>query len=107
MLVTEEEAKTKQCPLWGMATWFSHQVERMPEATLLGTIRCGASECMMWRWSEMRGLMITMEHKDGCPYFDRGLVGARNLGGSCAGCGVKPTETKQASRGYCGLGGKP
>lgn len=49
MLLTEEEAKTKWCPMsrmegnnrhWGSQKYISS---------------CIASECMMWRWSDERG----------------------------------------------------
>jgi len=45
MLLTEEQAKTKWCPM-------TAPLEASPQIpSIVDCSRCKASECMMWRWS--------------------------------------------------------
>jgi hypothetical protein len=44
-MYTEEEAKTKWCPMVRVR-------EDTPDEEMREAIRCEASQCMMWRWFE-------------------------------------------------------
>lgn len=75
--MTEEEAKTKWCPMVRKTMWYD-QV-------------CLASGCMMWRWEPYGEWCIRLQDsKQSSPNMDmneRMILLPRN--------------------GYCGLGGKP
>ena len=82
--MTEQEARTKWCP---MVRYSSDEMEPSANRWNFGKlgsderVNCLASDCMLWRWvmTEDQALYNNTEYKTTC---------------------FKP-------RGYCGLGGKP
>lgn len=78
MLLTEEEARKKSCPLWSIAGVLAAAANaRLEGKGYDGERRCTASECMMWRGGSQKQVEVSR--------------------------GVYAT----ASAGYCGLAGKP
>ena len=77
MLVTEEEAKKKRCPIMSARRYSE---ESIANTTYLKPIylKCEASECMAWRWSKKTAELMVLTD---VPEKDR--------------------------RGYCGLAGNP
>lgn len=83
MILTEEEAKTKRCPVnpWtGPANRITH---------------CVGSECMAWRWR------IEAEHMTIAPVYP-GFIHGPNQAVPVPGTGQRST-----THGYCGIAGKP
>ncbi len=77
-MYTEEEAKTKWCPMVRMARVVAEDGGGVPKvaATSNRGAFCIASDCMMWRWDNGSGY----EHADG--------------------------SKTDPERGYCGLAGR-
>lgn len=118
MLLSEEEAKKKQC--------------RVPVSVVVGVggyihdfrtvfTNCIASDCMMWRWSrnENGDIMMketsekwTCEHCGGKGkdpkfiYKNPEQPECDNLDGYCYECDGQGSGFKYAQVGFCGLGGK-
>ena len=77
--MTEQEAKTKWCPLNAIFTTMTAQRMSITESvreSFMKSILCSASECMMWRWVEP------------------------------SRTATDPAQ-EYHQKGYCGLGGKP
>lgn len=49
MLLTENEARKRECPLAGIAAIFHLAAQEKP-IIQDSTYRCQASKCMAWRW---------------------------------------------------------
>ena len=110
MIVTEEEAKKKWCPLFAILMGLGGIAGVRDIKTLHTATFCNASDCMMWRWTEKpwerledwtcnHSALCKVElHKDDAYDLDE-----------CPECGAdivgnyKPVPGK----GYCGLGGRP
>lgn len=79
MIVTEAEAKTKECRAipYQMSNYLVPSGSLSGDHAVLGKERamCVATNCMMWRWAELDGVYLETPE---------------NLG-----------------QGYCGLAGKP
>ena len=79
--MTEEEAKTKWCPMVRHMVYpntFDPSGGNIPHEYSC----CIASDCMMWRWDEKGGHYITK------------------------GTGTSSEKTVHVGTGHCGLGGK-
>jgi len=78
MLITQEEAKSKWCPM------------PCPDNKPPGICPCIASECMMWRWETMTR-------------WEQRLRDGRN---SAPGIDMQEVADLLPRKGYCGLAGR-
>jgi hypothetical protein len=89
MLLTEDEAKTKQCRAWPPAVIGDKFHYQIAPST------CAASGCMHWRWGTPK-LEIVTTQPDGGSW--RALP--------AMGDGVQRWSRLVAKRGFCGLAGE-
>lgn len=125
MLITEDEAKTKECPYKPMAyTTPGNAGEPVPQWT--GFDVCSRSECMAWRWNAEQAMPRRIMHY----YSQETKEPDRRPEGVPKGWGFRPCiyhatryepaywfEPKEMHeeriknqlplRGYCGLAGRP
>lgn len=87
--MTEEEAKTKWCPMVRVYTFadddYPKRIELMQRERNEAGNHCIGSACMMWRWAQGAGRIA--------PIHDRP--------------GFLQIEFEHPGAGYCGLAGKP
>jgi hypothetical protein len=57
MYLTEEEAREKWCPVYGRGIGTVENEAGRTLGTYNDELNCIASECMMWRWKELEGVV--------------------------------------------------
>jgi len=112
-MLTESDAKQRWCP-WARAEITDGDGSPLASANRLAAVghegpdiewpdaRCIASDCMAWRWDELRD---TRERK-----LVNKKTGAEEFSGTTADTEwvlVNPLERMPQRMGYCGLAGKP
>ena len=78
--MTEEEAKTKWCPIVRIAheNVVANRTDGYGSNDVYKTQCCIASECMMWRWGKIPHCFVNGVERENYPSSEKGYCG---LGG--------------------------